>query len=187
MYYFDHFYGAYKNIYLDYDYLHTVHGHDELLVRFTRISPDGDPDVAETVIPACETWKSRGFSEAELDKLKNFLTDNMDSLLAEAQATRDKDENLVEVTFELSQRELVMLLRAAYLSGMSPGEFVNAALKDFIERCETPEGIEEIRRQLRDEPAEGLEESAAGEGEMRPEHPDDPTPPNAIKDARPCD
>lgn len=150
MYCFDHFYGAYKNIYLDYDYLHSVNGHDELLVRFTRVSPDGDPDIAETVIPACETWNSRGFSNDELDKLKIFLADNMASLLAEAQQTLGKDKHLVEVSFELAQHELTMLLHAAYLSGRSPGEFVKDAIRSFIAYCETPEGARDLKKRLKE-------------------------------------
>lgn len=160
MYYFDHFYGAYKNIYLDYDYLHNVHGRDELLVRFTRISPNDDPDIAETVIPACDIWGSRGFSDDELGKLKNFLADNMASLLAEAQETLGKDEHLVEVSFELTQYELATILRAAYLNGMSPGEFVKDALRNFIEYCETPEGIADIKGRLEEECIVGSEEPA---------------------------
>lgn len=136
MYCLAHFFGAYKNIYLDYDYLQTVNGHDELLVRFTRISPNGALNTAETLAPACETWKLQGFSEDELDKLKRFLADNMASLLADAEATRGEDEHTSEVTFELSDHELLMVLRAAYLSGMSPAEFVNAAIRDQIERLE---------------------------------------------------
>lgn len=161
MYYFDHFYGAYKNIYLDYDYLHNINGCDELLVRFTRISPTGDPDIAETVIPACTTWNSRGFNDDELDKLKTFLADNMASLLTEAQETLGKDEHLVEMSFELTQHELAMLLRAAYLSGISPGEFVNNALKDFIERCKTPEGAAALKSWMQDEEAGNQGESTS--------------------------
>lgn len=136
MYCLAHFFGAYKNIYLDYDYLQTVNGHDELSVRFTRISPNGAIDIAETLAPACGTWKHQGFSEDELGRLKRFLADNMASLLADAEATRGEDEHTSEVTFELSDRELLMVLRASYLSGMSPAEFVNAAVRDHIERLE---------------------------------------------------
>lgn len=49
---YDHFFGAYKNIYLDYDYPRTMDGHDELPVRFTRINTHGDHDTAETIAPA---------------------------------------------------------------------------------------------------------------------------------------
>lgn len=36
MLFYDHFFGTCKNIHLDYDYLHTVNGHDELPIRFAR-------------------------------------------------------------------------------------------------------------------------------------------------------
>lgn len=109
----------------------------------------------------CTTWNSRGFNDDELDKLKIFLADNMTSLLAEAQETLGKDEHLVEVSFELTQHELTMLLRAAYLSGISPGEFVNNALKDFIERCKTPEGAAALKSWMQDEEPGNQGESAS--------------------------
>lgn len=145
MYYFDHFFGAYKNIYLDYDYLHTVNGHDELLVRFTRLSPNGDHDIAEAIAPTLTEWKSRGFTDEEQAHLKQFLADNMLALLAEAEDTRGKDEHLVEVTFEVTDEELLRILQASYLMGVSPGEFVNMALRDAIECFEQdPERAKEL-------------------------------------------
>ncbi|MDO4437576.1 MAG: hypothetical protein Q4B77_06485 [Coriobacteriaceae bacterium] len=145
MYYFDHFFGAYKNIYLDYDYLHTVDRRDELPVRFTRLSPTGDHDIAETVAPACAEWKSQGFSDEEQEHLKRFLMDNMSALLAEAEESRGKDEHLTEVTFEVTDEELLRILRASYLLGMSPGEFVNMAIRDAIEHFEqNPEQAKEL-------------------------------------------
>lgn len=131
---YDHFFGAYKNIYLDYDYPRTMDGHDELPVRFTRINTHGDHDTAETIAPACDSWDANGFTYAELVKLERFLADNMASLLAEAEQTRGDDAHMTTMDIEFTEWELLRILRASYLSGMAPGEFiVNAAANYMVE------------------------------------------------------
>lgn len=150
---FDHFFGAYKNIYLDYDYLHTVGGQDQLPVRFTRLNTFGEHDTAETIAPACTSWDVRGFTDEELDKLKTFLSDNMASLLAEAELARGGDAHLTTVTFELSESELLLVLRSSYLSGIAPSEFVREAIRDFIAAVEAGDiGIEALRKEAAELP-----------------------------------
>lgn len=152
MFYYDHFFGAYRNIYLDYDYLHTVDGHDELPVRFTRLNASGEHDVAETVAPACTTWEADGFTADELNSLKTFLLNNMASLLVEAEQTRDGDAHMSTVTFELTESELLMLLQASYLKGIAPGEFIKEAIRWFIDAVEAGEiGPEDFQRGETDE------------------------------------
>lgn len=145
MLYYDHFFGAYRNIYLDYDYLREVDGHDELPIRFTRLKASGEHDVAKTIAPACEKWNVHGFDENEAAKLRDFLADNLDALLAEAESTRGQGDNLVEMSFELSTDELIRVLCASYLSGKAPGEFVQDAMRDAIEyyKQEFPEMAKE--------------------------------------------
>lgn len=133
-----HFYGARRNVFLDYDYLHTVDGHDELRVRFTRFR-GLEENTAETIIPTCESWEVAGFSEAELTELQAFLQANMTDILKEAEATRDKDTDLVEETFDIEWGRWVKFSLACYLRGESPEEGVNRILDEAIEELEACE------------------------------------------------
>lgn len=126
-----HFYGARRNIFLDYDFLHTVNERDELRVTFTRFR-GLEQDVAETIIPACEIWNTQGFSEEELIELQEFLQINMANILAEAENTRGGDANLVEDTFEIAWSTWVEFSLACYLSGESPEEGMNRALREYL-------------------------------------------------------
>lgn len=136
---YDHFFGAYRNIYLDYDYLHTVNGHDELPVRFTRLNTSGEHDTAETIVPSCNSWETHGFTENELDALKTFLANNMEALLAEAEQTRDGDAHLTTMTFELPYTLQLRLLAMSYLSGIAPGAFIRNAIRDFARAIDAGE------------------------------------------------
>lgn len=67
-----HFYGAKRNVYLEYDFLHATEQGDELKVRFTRLR-GLEVDYADTIAPACAVWELHGFAEDEMGELKSFL------------------------------------------------------------------------------------------------------------------
>lgn len=139
MFCYNHFFGAYRNMYLDYDCLHTADDHDELPIRFTRLNGSCEPDTAKTVAPACESWDVHGFTSEELDHLKTFLSDNMASLLAEAELTRDEDTHMTTMTIDMPDAELSLLLCVSYLNGIAPGEFVKNAIRSVYHAIEAGE------------------------------------------------
>ncbi|WP_080802904.1 hypothetical protein [Arabiibacter massiliensis] len=127
-----HFYGARRNVFLDYDFLHTVEGEDELRVRFTRFRGLAT-DYAETVVPACSSWDVEGFGEDELGELQRLLQKNMPLILEEAEQSRDGDADLVEMTFEIENELWVRFAQICYLEGISPEQGFVRALECFIE------------------------------------------------------
>ncbi len=126
-----HYYGAKRNVFLEYDFLHTVNGRDELQVRFVRYHRQS-ADVAETIIPSGGEWTAHGFTEEELAELRSFLQANEPSILQEAESTRDGDANLVEVTFEIEEELWTCFALTCYVQGISPEQGVVQAIEQFI-------------------------------------------------------
>lgn len=136
-----HFYGARRNVFLDYDFLHEVDGADELKVRFTRFSESG-MDIAETVVPACASWEVQGFDGEELAELRGFLETNMAMILEEAELTRDGDADLVEMDFEIEDRIWTWFAQACYLQGISPEQGLVKTIERFVEEAREKGGLD---------------------------------------------
>lgn len=137
-----HFYGAKRNVYLEYDFLHATEQGDELKVRFTRLR-GLEVDYADTIAPACATWEFHGFAEGEMEELKAFLQANLPLLMEEAEATRDGDADFVEMAFEVEDEFWARFSRHCYAEGMTPEqgaiEAVMERAKEVLERS----GVEE--------------------------------------------
>lgn len=136
-----HFYGARRNVFLDYDFLHEVDGVDELKVRFTRFSESG-MDFAETVVPACASWEVSGFADEELEELRGFLESNMAMILEEAEQTRDGDANLVEMDFEIEDHIWRWFAETCYLQGISPEQGLVQAIESFVEEAREEDDLD---------------------------------------------
>lgn len=120
------------------DFLHATDRGDELKVRFTRLR-GLEVDYADTIAPACATWELHGFAEGEMEELKAFLQANLPLLMEEAEATRDGDAGLVEVTFEIGDELWARFSRHCYAEGMTLEQGAIEAVTEYVnEALERP-------------------------------------------------
>ena len=81
-----HFYSDIDGVVLTFDNIKIVDGVETLPVYFERNDGKGDFDFAEGTIPEYYFPRSRGFSEYELEQLRQFLKNNTYLLFKSAKA-----------------------------------------------------------------------------------------------------
>lgn len=119
-------------------------------MRFQRLWPGRDlDDVAETVAPACSERDRRGFTDEEMAELEAFLADNMRAIVDAAASVLADDEDLVVMDLDFDRGTALMVERTAYSEGVSPAEFIRAAVRHIIGEVES--GDESFIAMLREE------------------------------------